>query len=199
MTTSTASKIVILLEHLLITIDILVNAFADYCGKSMIIRLSAYALQDMCLILSLIILFLLFFRTEILKSNLVWQLMSQHWTTFSALIVYFSLTITLQIMVISNIKNLHGSTNHTLNHNLKGEVNVQNPVQGTNLLYFTPTKSTYNGTQVDNNYSWMNDNLIVTFYILQRITSAIHYHFYRSATFKLHGCGLIQCQNRCHS
>ena len=192
MVTSTQSKIVILLEHLLITMDILVNAFGDYCGKSMIIRLSAYALQDMCLILSLIILFLLFFRTEILKSNLVWQLMSRHWTTFTALIVYLSLTITLQILIISNIKTLDESghpIDHTSSLNERAEAATGNS---------TALKSPKDNL-MENNYTWMKDSLIVTFYFLQRIASAIHYYFYRSATFQLHDGNLIQCHNRCNS
>lgn len=190
MTTSISSKIVILLEHLLVTMDILINAFGDFFGKSMIIRLSAYALQDMCLIISLIILFLLFFRTEILKSNLVWHLMSLNWTAFTALIVYISLTITLQILIVSNIKTFdHQKESHNLNDKVSS--NVFNATAAS-----TATKTS--SSQFNNN-SWMKDNLIVTFYFLQRISSAVHYYFYRSATYKLHDCNLVQCHNnRCN-
>jgi hypothetical protein len=39
---------------------------------------------------------------------------------------------------------------------------------------------------------WMNDSLIVTFFLVHRVTSALYYFSYRNSTCNLHDCNSIQ-------
>lgn len=98
-----STKIVVVLEHFLITADILSNSFSDYFGSTIISRLGVYVIQDLCLILSLIILLLLFFRNKILRNGLLTPLLRVHWLPFLVTIVYTTLTLTLQILTIDRM------------------------------------------------------------------------------------------------
>lgn len=96
-----STKIVALLEHLLLTVDVLGNAFGDFLGNQLINRLAVYVVQDLCLILSLIIFFLLFFRSKILKNGLLKIILKQQCLPFISILVYIALTITFQYLVVS--------------------------------------------------------------------------------------------------
>lgn len=156
-----------LLQHFLLTIDILVNAFGDLASSSVIGLLTAYAVQDMSQILSLIVLFLLFFRTHILQANIVCTLMKNHWLTFTVLIWYIMVTVTLQILMVDRV------TSSTEKHHHQQHENISSTA-----LSDSQQKTT--------SASWMSSNVIVTIFIVHRITSAVHYYLYRSAAFKLH-------------
>ncbi|KAI1285207.1 Transmembrane protein [Halotydeus destructor] len=107
------STSVVLLEYFLLIVDIFANCFANFVAKTLIQRLSIYFVQDLCLILALIVLFLVFFRSKILKQGLLGKLLKQNSICFLIAAIYLSLTIALQI--VSTI-HYHGQSTGDLWH-----------------------------------------------------------------------------------
>lgn len=104
-----SANFVTVLEYLFLTFDILANAFVDYLGTWLIHRLAIYFVQDLCLVLSLIILFLLFFRSKILRQGLLRLLLKSQWLPFAITFLYISLTIALQVVTLTFYDNEHES------------------------------------------------------------------------------------------
>ena len=53
-----------LIQYSFITVDILCNAFSDHFSDHILRQLSIYVIQDLCLVLSLILLLLYYFNVE---------------------------------------------------------------------------------------------------------------------------------------
>lgn len=171
------SRIVVLLEYLLLTLDILCNSLSDLFGQTVIQRLSIFVLQDLCLVLSLIILFLLFFRKKILQNQLLNVLLRNNWYSFLALFAYLSVTITLQTLVIKRMTSLTSSGQSNPGDTTSGQQQNQEVV-----TVITPS-------------FWMSDTVIVSFFLIHRATSAIYYFAYRHSTDRLHDSHFIdQCR-----
>jgi len=169
---SSKTTLIVFLEYMLITIDILCNALTDFIGRTMISRLSAYVLQDLCLILALIIFFLLFFRKKILQQRLLTCLLKENWVTFATTLSYLALTIILQSMTVEKMAAV-----------IK--------IQQTKTLDSSSLDDDSGNTRVDPSF-WMDDTLIVVFFMLHRIISAFYYFSYRNSTANLHDSNLIQ-------
>lgn len=178
---SSKTTLVIYLQYMLITIDILCNALGDFIGRTMISRLSAYVLQDLCLILSLIIFFLLFFRKKILQQRLLTSLMRQNWATFLATLTYLTLTITLQSLTVQKMAVVIN------NEKEKKSLDVSSKTSD-----YDSQLSTEEATSRVNPSFWMDDNLIVIFFLLHRTTSALYYFSYRNSTSNLHDSNFIK-------
>lgn len=107
----TGHEVVVACFYVLATIDILVNASSDFYGRCVISRLSVYSVQDLCLILSLIVFLILFFRKEILQTGRLLTLLLSNGLTFAVILVYFSLTIILQSLIITRMSRIPADHN----------------------------------------------------------------------------------------
>lgn len=183
-----AFKVILILEYFLLVMDILTNAFSDYFGDSVINRLAIYVAQDLCLILSLIILFLLFFRTKILQNGLLQQLLKSNWIPFLVSISYTTLTIILQSLIVNKLSLIEEEENGA---------GIAEPRSSSNVTTSTKTQAKYSTTTESkiNPQFWMKYPSIVTILIIQRITSALYYFTYRSAMMTLHDPDLIRRLN----
>lgn len=104
-------EVVIVCFHILATIDILANASSDFYGRCVMSRLSVYSVQDLCLVLSLIIFVILFFRKEILRTGSPLNLLLSNSPAFIVICVYFSLTIILQALIIIRMNRIPADNN----------------------------------------------------------------------------------------
>lgn len=89
--------------YILASIDILINSTCDLYSQSVLSRLSVYSLQDLCLILSLIVFVIQFFRKEILQTGNLLPLIRSNSHTIAVIIVYFSLTLALQTLTVTSM------------------------------------------------------------------------------------------------
>lgn len=184
-----AFKVILLLEYFLLIMDILTNAFSDSFGDSVIHRLAIYVAQDLCLILSLIILFLLFFRTKILKNGLLQQLLKNNWIPFVVSITYITLTITLQILIVNKLGVIEDES--AKSESVMAEPRTEGRMNQTRS---SPSGRDLNHAKIDPRF-WMKYPSIVTILIIQRVTSALYYFTYRSAMMTLHDPNLIRRLN----
>lgn len=107
----TGHEVVVVCFYALATIDILMNASSDFYGRCVMSRLSVYSVQDLCLILSLIVFLILFFRKEILQTGRLLNLLLSNSLTFIVILVYFSLTIILQSLIITRMNRIPAGRN----------------------------------------------------------------------------------------
>lgn len=188
-----AFKVILILEYFLLVMDILTNAFSDSFGDSVIHRLAIYVAQDLCLILSLIILFLLFFRTKILRNGLLQQLLKSNWIPFLVSITYITLTIVLQVLIVNKLSLIEEEARGVDAEPRKEKVGESDSESQLHSIGSTSTgKQSRNlDTKIDPRF-WMKYPSIVTILVIQRITSALYYFTYRSAMMTLHDPNLIQ-------
>ena len=188
-----AFKVILLLEYFLLIMDILTNAFSDSFGDSVIHRLAIYVAQDLCLILSLIILFLLFFRTKILRNGLLQQLLKSNWVPFFVSITYITLTITLQVLIVNKLSLIEEEGNAGGVAEPRGEKIKSEVIRGSQSTSGIKKQSSSSSSEVriDPRF-WMEYPSIVTILVIQRITSALYYFTYRSAMMTLHDPNLIR-------
>ena len=104
-------EVVVTCFHVLATIDILVNASSDFYGRCVMSRLSVYSVQDLCLVLSLIVFVILFFRKEVLRTDSPLTLLLSNSLTFIVISAYFSLTIILQTLIITRMNRIPADHN----------------------------------------------------------------------------------------
>lgn len=95
-----ANKAVVSLQYLFIAIDIIVNAFSDHLCRTVIALLAVYILQDLCLIISTIILILLYFNIKALRSGYLSLIFKRFWPTLFLVAVYLILTVSLQVFCL---------------------------------------------------------------------------------------------------
>lgn len=192
-----AFKVILILEYFLLVMDILTNAFSDSFGDSVIHRLAIYVAQDLCLILSLIILFLLFFRTKILRNGLLQQLLKSNWIPFLVSITYITLTIVLQVLIVNKLSLIEEEVRGTgdaepRKGKVGGESDSESQLHSIGSTSAGLQKQSRNlDSKIDPRF-WMKYPSIVTILVIQRITSALYYFTYRSAMMTLHDPNLIQ-------
>ena len=192
-----AFKVILILEYFLLVMDILTNAFSDSFGDSVIHRLAIYVAQDLCLILSLIILFLLFFRTKILRNGLLQQLLKSNWIPFLVSITYITLTIVLQVLIVNKLSLIEEEARgigdaEPRKGKVGGESGSESQLHSIGSTSTGLQKQSRNlDTKIDPRF-WMEYPSIVTILVIQRITSALYYFTYRSAMMTLHDPNLIQ-------
>jgi len=93
--------LLLLIEYFILTIDLLINIFADYLSYSLISQLAIYIAQDFAQIIGLIILSLLFFKSSVLESGLFKIILKKYSSSLCVALIYLILTISLQIKLIS--------------------------------------------------------------------------------------------------
>lgn len=94
-------SLVLLLQLLLLGIDIVCNSFTILFGDNTVILLVLYMIQDISLLFSVILLFLVFFNTFVFKAGLVSLLVWKFSGTLLIGSIYVILTITFHIWNLS--------------------------------------------------------------------------------------------------
>ncbi|XP_054165077.1 uncharacterized protein LOC128962701 [Oppia nitens] len=95
-----SNRLITLIQYMFITVDILCNAFSDYFSDHLIRQLSIFVMQDLCLVLSLIILLLYYFNVDALRTGTLALIFRRYWSSLVLTIVYILLTITLQLLLV---------------------------------------------------------------------------------------------------
>ena len=94
-------SLVLLLQLLLLGVDISCNSFTILFGGNAVVLLVLYMIQDICLIFSLVLLFLVFFNTFVFKAGLISLLIRKFSGTMLISAVYLILTISYHIWNLS--------------------------------------------------------------------------------------------------
>ena len=79
---------VLLVQISLLIVDLLINTFCEYLRFESVILLVVFVIQDVCLVFSLIIVFLSFFSTYIFQAGLVGVLVQQFRTPIFVTVLY---------------------------------------------------------------------------------------------------------------
>ena len=79
---------VLLVQISLLVVDLLINTFCEYLRFESVILLVVFVIQDVCLVFSLIIVFLSFFSTYIFQAGLVGVLVQQFRTPIIVTVIY---------------------------------------------------------------------------------------------------------------
>ena len=77
------------LQIFLLFVDIFVNAFGELFRSSNIVLLVLYIIQDVCLLLALVILFLVFFNTFVFQAGLISLLVRKFKTAILCIVVSY--------------------------------------------------------------------------------------------------------------
>eukprot|EP00116_Pleurobrachia_bachei_P012634 sb/3472896/ len=85
------------LQLLLLLIDITLNTASEHFRSDVLILLVLYIVQDVCLVLALIILFLVFFNTYVFKAGFVSILIRKFIATIVVTIIYLALCLGLHV------------------------------------------------------------------------------------------------------
>ena len=93
-----------MIEYIFIVIDIVTDTIADYHHDDLIIQLYLYFFQDLSLLFALMILFLQFFREEILRSHLLLTTIRNNWHIIVIYVINILTSISWQI--VHNISTL---------------------------------------------------------------------------------------------
>lgn len=89
--------LVLTLQLLLLTVDVLCNSFTILFGSNTAVLLVLYLVQDIALLFSTILLFVSFFRTLVFKAGLIGILVQKFAATLIIGLVYLSLTIAFHV------------------------------------------------------------------------------------------------------
>lgn len=88
---------VLLVQISLLIVDLLINTFCEYLRFESVILLVVFVIQDVCLVFSLIIVFLSFFSTYIFQAGLVGVLVQQFRTPIIVTVIYIGLSISFHV------------------------------------------------------------------------------------------------------
>ena len=89
------------LQIFLLIIDIFVNAFGELFRKNNVVLLVLYIIQDVCLLLALVVLFLVFFNTFVFQAGLIFLLVRKFKTAIICIGIYLILSLALHIWTMS--------------------------------------------------------------------------------------------------
>eukprot|EP00093_Oithona_nana_P003873 03873.XXX_46202_47208_1 [CDS] Oithona nana genome sequencing. len=84
-------------QILLLMVDLLINTFCEYLRFESVILLVIFVIQDVCLVFSLIIVFLSFFSTYIFQAGLVGVLVKEFRTPIIVTLLYIGLSIAFHV------------------------------------------------------------------------------------------------------
>jgi len=82
-------------------IDISINSFAEIFRADNVVLLVLFVIQDVGLLLSLIVLFLVFFNTFVFRAGVIFLLVRKFKTTLLCIILYLMLSVGLHIWTMS--------------------------------------------------------------------------------------------------
>ncbi|CAB4056802.1 TMEM138 [Lepeophtheirus salmonis] len=88
---------VLMTQYAFLITDLLINTFCEYLRFESVILLVIFVIQDVCLIFSLIIVFLSFFSTYVFQAGLVGVLFNEFKTPIFVTITYICLSIGFHI------------------------------------------------------------------------------------------------------
>jgi len=92
---------VVFLQLLLLITDLFINSFGDLFKKNNVVLLVLFVIQDVCLILSLIVLFLVFFNTFVFQAGFIHLLVRKFRTSICCIVLYLILSVALHIWTMS--------------------------------------------------------------------------------------------------
>ena len=93
---------ILVLQLILLGIDIFSNSFSVlFAPSNSIVLLVIYLIQDICLIFSLILLFLVFFNTFAFKAGLISLLVKKFAATLLVGVLYLAMTVAFHIWNVS--------------------------------------------------------------------------------------------------
>ncbi|XP_031570695.1 transmembrane protein 138-like [Actinia tenebrosa] len=92
---------VVYVQLLFLFIDIFINSFGELFRTADVVLLVLYIIQDVCIILAIIVVFLLFFNTYIFQAGLVSLLIRKFKTTIIIAVVYLALSVGLHVWTMS--------------------------------------------------------------------------------------------------
>jgi hypothetical protein len=84
-------------QYAFLLTDLLINTFCEYLRFESVILLVIFVIQDVCLVFSLIIVFLSFFSTYVFQAGLVGVLVQQFRTPILVSITYLGLSIAFHV------------------------------------------------------------------------------------------------------
>lgn len=85
------------LSTVLIVADLLLNTLVDVFKPDHVVQLVLYVVQDTCLLLDVIVIFLAFFSTYVFQAGLIWMLISRFFTVIVISSVYVGLSVALHV------------------------------------------------------------------------------------------------------
>lgn len=88
---------VVYLQLFLLFIDIFVNAFGELFRSNDVVILVIFVIQDVCLLLALIVLFLVFFNTFVFQAGLIFLLVRKFKPTIMCIVLYLTLSVALHV------------------------------------------------------------------------------------------------------
>lgn len=88
---------ILYLQYLLLFTDLMLNSFTELLRFKNVILLLLHILQDVCILFSAIIVFLLFFNTYIFQAGLVMILINKFKMTIFFTFTYFALCVALHV------------------------------------------------------------------------------------------------------
>lgn len=92
---------VLLVQISLLIVDLLINTFCEYLRFESVILLVVFVIQDVCLVFSLIIVFLSFFSTYIFQAGLVGVLVQQFRTPIIVTVIYIGNNMSFFLSIFS--------------------------------------------------------------------------------------------------
>eukprot|EP00090_Calanus_glacialis_P005738 TRINITY_DN14443_c0_g1_i1.p1 TRINITY_DN14443_c0_g1~~TRINITY_DN14443_c0_g1_i1.p1 ORF type:complete len:162 (+),score=38.61 TRINITY_DN14443_c0_g1_i1:83-568(+) len=93
----TRYRSMLLVQYSFLMVDLLINTFCELFRFESVILLVIFVIQDVCLVFSLIIVFLSFFSTYVFQAGLVGLLVSQYKVPIMVSITYLGLSIAYHV------------------------------------------------------------------------------------------------------
>lgn len=88
---------ILYLQYLLLAVDLFMNSFVEVLRYENVILLVLLVIQDVCIMFSVIVVFLLFFNTYIFQAGLVNILVNKFKITIAVTFLYFALCVGLHV------------------------------------------------------------------------------------------------------
>ncbi|XP_041354767.1 transmembrane protein 138-like [Gigantopelta aegis] len=88
---------ILYLQYLLLTVDLFMNSFTEMLRFQNVVLLILFVVQDICILFSVIVVFLMFFNTYIFQAGLVNILVNKFRVAISVTFIYFALCIGLHV------------------------------------------------------------------------------------------------------
>lgn len=92
---------VLLLQHTIIILDLSVNIAAPVLYPYNTVQLVLFVLQDIMLVMSIIVMFLIFFTTNVFRAGLISHLVKEFRAPIIVSFVYLTLSIFLHVLYLS--------------------------------------------------------------------------------------------------
>ncbi|KAK3585543.1 hypothetical protein CHS0354_022954 [Potamilus streckersoni] len=88
---------ILYLQYFLLLVDLILNSFIEMLRFENVILLVLFVIQDLCIIIAVIVVFLLFFNTYMFQAGLVNILINKFRLAIGVTFVYFGLNVGLHV------------------------------------------------------------------------------------------------------